>query len=319
MSYLDLCGLAAGAAGLTTPDLLVTTLLRNTTGSEPTALSKSSYLQSISNGASYASVVQQVADSSANAQNIKLSDLANTGLAYTPYVLPPTYSLSASTASVNEGSTAVFNLTTTNLAVGTEVSYTLSGLSQSDLNLGTLTGKVTVGAGGAASISIPIAADGATEGQESLTISAQGATASIVINDSSKSAATPTYSLIAGSSSIDEGASVRVIVNTTNVAPGTSLEYGISGVNITTDDLLGGLKGIAVVDSLGIAVINLSTLADLTTEGSETMVITMGASNTQIAINDTSVTLVGVTDGGGGDGGGGDGGGGGGGGGSGSG
>jgi hypothetical protein len=309
MSYLDLCGLAAGAAGLSSPDLLVTTLLRNTTGSEPTALSKSSYLQSISNGASYASVVQQVADSSANAQSIKLSDLANTGLAYTPYVLPPTYSLSAASASVNEGLTAVFNLTTTNVAVGTEVSYTLLGASQSDLTSGTLTGKVTIGAGGAASISIPIAADGTTEGQESLTISAQGATASIVINDTSKGNATPTYSLIAGTSSVDEGASVRVTVNTTNVAPGTSLEYGISGVNITTEDLLGGLKGIAVVDSLGIALINLLTLADLTTEGSETMVITMGASNTQIVINDTSITLVGIPEGGGGDGGGGDGGG----------
>ena len=310
MSYLDLCGLAAGAAGLSTPELLVNTLLRNTTGTEPTALSKSSYLQSISSGASYASIVQQIADSSANAQSIKLTDLANTGLAYTPYVLPPTYSMSAASASVNEGSTAVFNLTTTNVAVGIEVSYTLSGISPSDLTSGTLTGKVTIGEGGAASISVPIAADGATEGQETLTVNAQGASASIVVNDTSKGNATPTYSLIAGSSSVDEGASVRVIVNTTNVAPGTSLEYGISGINITTDDLLGGLKGIAVVDSFGMALINLLTLADVTTEGSETMVITMGISNTQIVINDTSVTLVGITDGGGGDGGGGGGGGG---------
>ena len=131
-----------------------------------------------------------------------------------------------------------------------------------------------------------------------------------MINDTSKSAAIPTYSLIAGSSSIDEGASVLVIVNTANVAPGTSLEYGISGINITTDDLLGGLKGIAVVDSFGTALINLLTLADLTTEGSETMVITMGKSDTQVVINDTSITLVGITDGGGGDGGGGGGGGG---------
>jgi hypothetical protein len=308
MSYLDLCGLAAGAAALSTPDLLVTTLLRNTTGTEPTALSKSSYLQSISSGASYASVVQQIADSSANAQSIKLTDLANTGLAFKPYVFPPTYSLSATSNSVNEGSTAVFNLTTTNVAVGTEISYTLSGIGPSDLTSGTVTGKVTIGASGTASISVPIAADGSTEGQESLTISTQGATASIVINDSSKSAATPTYSLIAGSSSVDEGASVRIIVSTTNVAPGTSLEYGISGINITTDDLQGGLKGIAVVDSFGMALINLLTLADLTTEGSETMVITMGTSNTQIVINDTSITLVGIPEGGGGDGGGGGGG-----------
>ena len=40
------------------------------------------------------------------------------------------------------------------------------------------------------------------------------------------------------------------------------------------------------------------------------MVITMGKSDTQVVINDTSITLVGITDGGGGDGGGGGGGGG---------
>jgi hypothetical protein len=301
MSYLDLCGLAAGAAGLSTPDLLVTTLLRNTTGAEPTALSKSSYLQSISNGASYASVVQQIADSSANAQSIKLTDLANTGLAYTPYVLPPTYSLSASTASVNEGSTAVFNLTTTNVAVGTEVSYTLSGISSSDLTSSTLTGKVNIGVGGSASISVPIAADGATEGQESLTISAQGATTSILINDTSKGSAAPTYTLTPATLSLNEGELARIYVNTINVAAGTVLQYGVSGVS--SNDVIGGLTRLVTVDSLGQAFINIQTVADLETEGPEIMYITLGTSSTSLIINDTSVTLVGVIDNGGGDGG----------------
>lgn len=310
MSYLDLCGLAAGAAGLTTPDLLVTTLLRNTTGTEPTALSKSSYLQSISNGSSYASVVQQIADSSANAQSIKLTDIANTGLVFKPYVFPPTYSLSASAASVNEGTTAVFNLTTTNVAVGTEVSYTLSGISSSDLMSGTLNGKVTIGAGGVASINVPIASDGATEGQESLTISAQGANASIAINDTSKSIALPTYTLTPATLSVNEGELARVYVNTTNVAAGTALQYGISG--LSANDLIGDMTRLVNVDSLGQAFINIQILADQTTEGPETMYITLGTSTTSFIINDTSITLVGVIDNGGsGDGGGGGGGGGG--------
>ena len=309
MTYTDLCGLAAGAAGLNTPDLLVTTLLRNTTGTEPTALSKSSYLQSISNGASYASVVQLIADSSANAQSIKLSDITKTGLAYIPYVSPPTYRLSASTASVNEGSTAVFNLTTTNVAVGTEISYTLSGLSQLDITSGTLTGKASIGLGGTASISIPVAADGVTEGQESLTISAQGATASILINDTSKSIGLPTYTLTPAALSVNEGELARVHVNTTNVAAGTVLQYGVSGVS--ANDLIGDLTRLVTVDSLGQAFINLQTIADQITEGPETMYITLGTATTSFIINDTSVTLVGVIDSGGGDGGGGGGGGGG--------
>jgi hypothetical protein len=49
----------------------------------------------------------------------------------------------------------------------------------------------------------------------------------------------------------------------------------------------------------------------LTTEGPETMYITLGTSTTSFIVNDTSVTLVGVIDNGGGDDGGGDGGGGG--------
>jgi uncharacterized protein (UPF0548 family) len=309
MSYLDLCGLAAGAAGLSSPDLLVSTLLRNATGSEPSTLSKATYLQSISNGTSYASVVQQIADSSVNAQRIKLSDVAKTGLAYTPFVFPPTYSLSATTASVNEGSTALFNLTTTNVAVGTEVSYSLSGVGPSDLASGTLTGRVSIGVGGKASISVPIAADGATEGLESLTISVQGATASIAINDTSKGSATPTYTLTPATLSVNEGELARVYVNTTNIAAGTMLQYGVSGVSST--DLIGDLARIVTVDSLGQAFINIQTIADQITEGPETMYITLGTSTTSFIINDTSVTLIGVIDNGGGDGGGGGGGGGG--------
>jgi hypothetical protein len=286
MSYLDLCGLAAGAAGLSTPDLLVTTLLRNTTGTEPTALSKSSYLQSISNGASYASVVQQIADSSANAQSIKLTDIANTGLAFKPYVFPPTYSLSATSDSVTEGSTAVFILTTTNVAVGAEVSYTISGVSPADLIQG-LTGKVTVGAGGAASIRVSIAADGVTEGQETFTVNAQGASAAMVINDKIDVSQPPTYMLTPATTSINEGVLAQVYVSTTNVAAGTSLQFGISGVGITQGDVIEGLSRFVTVDSTGKAVININTVADQLTEGPETMYITLGTSFTSIIIIDS--------------------------------
>jgi hypothetical protein len=292
MSYKDLCGLAAAAAGLSTPDVLVTTLLKNIYSAEPTNESKAPYLQSIANGNSYAQIVEQLADSSSNIKNIKLSDLENTGLAYTPHVPAPSYTLNAAAPTVNEGSTAVFNLTTTNVAVGTQVSYTLSGISPSDLTSGTLTGKASTGVGGTASISIPIAADGATEGQESLTISAQGATASIVINDTSKSIALPTYTLTPATLSVNEGELARVYVNTTNVATGTVLQYGVTGVSST--DVIGGLTRLVNVDSLGQAFINIQTIADQITEGPETMYIALGTSTTSIIVNDTSITLVGV-------------------------
>ena len=308
MSYQDLCSGAAGAAGLSTPELLVTALLRNATGFEPTALSKAEYLQSISNGASYGSVVQQIADSSVNAQSIKLTDIANTGLAYKPHFLPATYSLSSTSSLVNEGSNAVFNLKTSNVNVGTELSYTLSGINFSDTAAGSLTGKVIVGTGGLATISIPISADGATEGQETLTIDVQGATASVLINDTSKGSAIPTYTLTPVSLSVNEGELAQVYVNTKNVTAGTILKFDISGVGITQGDVFEGLSRFVTVtpswELIGRGLININTVADQLTEGPETMFITLGGSTTSIIINDTSVTLVGVVDNsGGGDGG----------------
>jgi len=230
-------------------------------------------------------------------------------------VVTPTYNLTTLAPSVNEGSTASFNLTYVNATVGTEVGYTLSGINTADISTGTLLGKVIISSTGQSIINIPIASDTSTEGQETLTMTLKGISASTVINDTSKSPAIPTYTLTAGSSSVNEGDLTRVIINTTNVAPGTNLEYVISGTNITTSDLLGGLKGVTNVDASGLAFINLIVNNDQTTEGPETMFVTIGSSSTQIVINDTSVTLVGIPidsgGGGGGDGGGGGGGGGG--------
>lgn len=143
--------------------------------------------------------------------------------------------------------------------------------------------------------------------QETLTVNVQGAGASIVVNDTSKGSATPTYTLTPATLSVNEGELARVYVNTTNLAAGTALQYGISGVS--TNDLIGDLTRLVTVDSLGQAFINIQTIADQITEGPETMFITLGPSTVSLIINDTSVTLVGVPPDNGGDGGGGGGGG----------
>jgi hypothetical protein len=98
---------------------------------------------------------------------------------------PPTYALSPVALSVNEGSSAQFSLVTTNVVAGTLISYSITGVSVSDLQSGALTGSVAVSTTGTTSISIPIAADGITEGSETLTLTAQGKSASVVINDTS--------------------------------------------------------------------------------------------------------------------------------------
>ena len=96
-----------------------------------------------------------------------------------------TYSLSNNSYSVNEGSTASFTLTTKNLASGTSVPYTLSGVSSADVS-GGLSGTAVVNSSGVATISATLLNDNLTEGAETLTVTAVGASASTVVNDTSK-------------------------------------------------------------------------------------------------------------------------------------
>jgi hypothetical protein len=138
----------------------------------------------------------------------------------------PTYIIAAAASTVNEGSTATFNLTTTNVASGTAVAFTLSGLSSSDVNGGFLTGSATIGTDGKATISVPIAADQLTEGSETLTISAGGATASSVVNDTSKSV---TYS---------ESHNLAVLVDKSVLGPLPMLLKGLNEIITFTNGIV---------------------------------------------------------------------------------
>ena len=183
--------------------------------------------------------------------------------------ITPTYSITSISSSVDEGSSANFLINTNGVAWGSILNYTISGVSDSDLSNRSLSGTVTVsqnGAGGAATVSIPIAADNRTEGTETLTVTAGGATASILINDTSKATVTPTYSLTSSSSSVNEGSSATFTLTTTNVASGTSVPYTLSGISAA--DVSGGLlSGNTVVNFRGIATISVALLNDLLTEG----------------------------------------------------
>jgi hypothetical protein len=100
-----------------------------------------------------------------------------------------TYSITSGADSYDEGQSALFSLATTNLVAGTSVPYTLSGVSASDVVSKSLTGTATVSTSGTTIISLPLAADALTEGEETLTITlddSSSTTASLIINDTSK-------------------------------------------------------------------------------------------------------------------------------------
>jgi hypothetical protein len=103
--------------------------------------------------------------------------------------LPPAYSLVVQgVTTINEGQSATFTLSTTNVAAGTSVAYAISGVSSADIVGGSLSGSITIGSNGQAVISVPIAADSLTEGDETLTVTAQGQSASVTVRDTSTTA-----------------------------------------------------------------------------------------------------------------------------------
>lgn len=116
----------------------------------------------------------------------------------TPVTPTPTYSLAADVGNANEGDTVTFTLTTTNVAAGSLVGWSLSGVSPEDINGGALSGVATVGVDGTAVVSITVSADTTTEGgAETMVMSMAGQTASVNINDTSGDQNT-TYNLTTG-------------------------------------------------------------------------------------------------------------------------
>ena len=111
-------------------------------------------------------------------KSVSFSNLVST-------LTPPTYSLTAFNTSVDEGATAVFSLATTQVAAGTSLAYSISGVTATDLTSGLLSGSVVVASDGKATINMGIKADNLTEGSETLTVTLSGASASIIIKDTS--------------------------------------------------------------------------------------------------------------------------------------
>lgn len=163
----------------------------------------------------------------------------------------PTYAVSTSAPSVNEGGSAVFTLVTTNVPAGTAITYTLSGITTTDLQTGSLIGTVTVSSTGSTNITIPLAADGITEGDEALTLTVQGKTASTIVKDTSVALNTvQIFDTDINGKTLTNGAKRFVGTSgndTINGTAGGDYLYGYDGNDtlngLAGDDLLSGGNG----------------------------------------------------------------------------
>lgn len=102
--------------------------------------------------------------------------------------------ITSDSSAVNEGGTVYFTLSTTNVKAGSTFAYTLAGVSAADVAGGLLTGIATTDASGKAIIAVTLLNDSLTDGDETLTISAAGKTASVSVKDTSVAAPLPVAS-----------------------------------------------------------------------------------------------------------------------------
>lgn len=96
------------------------------------------------------------------------------------------YEFTDFSSSINEGDTALFKLNTKNVVAGTLVGYQVTGVSSADIFGANRFGTAVVDANGVATISVTLLNDNLTEGAETLTVTAGGVSASITVNDTSK-------------------------------------------------------------------------------------------------------------------------------------
>ena len=114
------------------------------------------------------------------------------------------------------------------------------------------------------------------------------------VAESAAAAAAATYALSSSTASVNEGSTVTISLTTTNTTNGTVVPYTITGV--TSADIAGAsLTGNFVISSNS-ASLTLSITADATTEGAETLVLSLDALSTtqSVTVNDTSTTPVGT-------------------------
>tara|TARA_R110000851_G_scaffold198669_1_gene349729 strand:+ start:1541 stop:8431 length:6891 start_codon:yes stop_codon:yes gene_type:complete len=202
----------------------------------------------------------------------------------------PTYFLSPSVATVNEGGSVTFTLTTGNVATGTSLPYTITGISTDDIGGASLTGAFVVGTTDTRTLNIT--ADETSEGQETITLSLNNALATqdVIISDTSTVAAS--YSLNISDTTVNEGDSFTVNISATNGVAGVQVPYTITGV--TSADIGGSsLTGFFTIGSA--ETVSFTVAEDITTEGTETLTFTLNnypLINGTVTIVDTSLDIV---------------------------
>jgi hypothetical protein len=176
----------------------------------------------------------------------------------------------------------------------------LSSTSAADADLGTsvsnFNNKTTVAAYHTVTLELADGSASVLSGVTSTasTVTTAKAAADLIKTPAVVAAAVATFALASDVSSVDEGGDVVFTLTTTNVAAGTKFSYVISGVN-SSDLSAGTLTGTAEVDSDGKANVSVGLKNDTTTEGAESLKLTVAGESSTVTVNDTSLTAAAAT------------------------
>jgi len=180
---------------------------------------------------------------------ITINDTSTTPVPVPVYEVTHMVGYGGTVGYVNEGETATFEVSTTNVLEGTTLYWTTAGaVSATDFVTSVVSGEFTIGYGGTASFSVNIEADLLTEGDETFTVSLHtgssvgpivATTGAITINDTSTTpVAICTIAHMVGYggtlNNVTEGETITFTVTTTNVPDGTGFTWGVN--HTTTSD-----------------------------------------------------------------------------------
>lgn len=213
-------------------------------------------------------------------------------------ISPPTYTFTSVPASINEGASGNFTVTTTKVGNGTTLYWTINNVSSSDSDFVATSGSFTIN-NNSGTFSIDIANDSQTEGTEAFTVSIRenSISGTVLATSQSVNIGDRAYTFVTAPTSINEGVATTYVISTTNVAQGNTLYWTINHISTAPADFTAtsGSFNIAA-NSNGSFVI--TTIADVLQEGSETFTIyirvggtsgTIVSESSTITINDTSL------------------------------
>ena len=201
----------------------------------------------------------------------------------------PSYTMTQSTTSVNEGDTVTFTITSTNVQDGTLVNFNTTGtVDGSDFTDGLLSGSATI-TNNSGSFTRTIVNDFTVgEGSENFTVTlSQGGNVvatgnQIAVADSSVAS----YNVAGGSATVAEDSSVTFTITTTGIPDGTTLYYTLD----PSSEFNNNSGNFAINNNTGS--VTVTAQQDFVVENDETVTFQVRTSSTNGSIvSSTTVTV----------------------------